>query len=151
MATWKAASMVLLLALMAVGCKPKPGRGGILAVNDMKLVMWDMTVADEFTTTYLPRDTIYKGKKDSASLVKKGINKFYQEVFALHKIDQATFFSSYDFYRTHPEYYKILLDSLSAYGGRERESRFMKTKSEPQPVKLPRDSIKRLPKDTLAQ
>jgi hypothetical protein len=141
--------VVLAVSLLFSSCQPKPGKGGILAINDMKLVMWDMVVADEFNSTYLTRDTLYKEKKDSASLVRAEINKSYQEVFALHKIEQKTYFESYDFYRKNPKYYKILLDSLSAYGSRERESRFMKTKSLPQPVKLPKDSLIQVPKDTL--
>lgn len=94
----------------------KPGKNGILSVNAMKLVMWDMVQTDEFANIYV--------RKDSTLNIKKETDTLYQKVFTLHKIDSTRFFKSFDFYKKHPSNYKILMDSLYAYANRERENRF---------------------------
>jgi hypothetical protein len=94
----------------------KPGKRDILSINNMKLVMWDMIQADEFAPVYIAKDSTRNLKKETKLL--------YQKVFALHKIDSARFYKSFDYYKAHPEDYKILLDSLSAFANRERDNRF---------------------------
>jgi hypothetical protein len=107
--------LLLFFALLACN-RQKPGHGGILSYNEMKQVMWDMTLADEFASVYI--------KRDSTKDLQKETNILYQKVFVLHKTDSARFFNSFDFYKKHPEHYKILLDSLYAFANRERENRF---------------------------
>jgi hypothetical protein len=100
-----------------LGCRQvKPGEGGILSVNNMKLVMWDMIQVDEFAPTYIAKDTTRDLKMETSRL--------YQKVFAVHKIDSATFFKSFEYYKQHPLDYKILLDSLSDFAKRVRDNRF---------------------------
>jgi hypothetical protein len=120
----------LLLFFALVACsRQKPGKGGILSYNEMKLVMWDMTLADEFAAVYI--------KRDSTKDLQKETNLLYQKVFVLHKTDSAHFFNSFDFYRKHPDNYKILLDSLYAYANRERENRFYLNTIRPPVSKAP--------------
>lgn len=106
-----------MLVMILLGCNSqKPGSGGILSYNEMKLVMWDMTLADEFASVYVKRDTTKNLRHET--------NVLYQKVFVLHKTDSARFFNSFDYYKKHPDHYKILLDSLYAFANRERENRF---------------------------
>ncbi|MES2648587.1 MAG: DUF4296 domain-containing protein [Bacteroidota bacterium] len=107
----------LLLLICLFGCRrERPGKEGILSVNDMKKVMWDMVQADEFAGSFV--------KKDSVLDLTKETNLLYQKVFALHKIDSARFFKSFYYYKQNPGHYKVLMDSLFALSNRERENRF---------------------------
>ena len=111
----------LFCKLSIVGCLwscggERPGKGDILSINEMKQVMWNMIQVDEFAASYIG--------KDSTLDLKKETGKLYQKVFVLHKIDSAHFFKSFKYYKEHPDDYKILLDSLTAFGIRERENRF---------------------------
>jgi hypothetical protein len=107
----------LLVLLCLFSCRrEKPGKGGILSVNEMKKVMWDMVQVDDFASSFI--------KKDSTLDLTKETNLLYQKVFALHKIDSARFFKSFYFYKQHPADYKLLVDSLNALSIRERENRF---------------------------
>ena len=48
----------------------------------------------------------------------------YNNVFAIHKIDRATFFKSYRYYEEHPILHKALMDSISSFAGREKIKQF---------------------------
>jgi hypothetical protein len=97
---------VFCFSCFALACGgDKPGKNGVLPVNKMKLV-----------GTFLV--------KDSNLSIPVASGKMYQKVFGLHHVSGQEFYSSFNFYRNHPEYFKILLDSLSAYGNRERDSAF---------------------------
>ena len=110
-------AILILILLFQSSCnRPGPGRGGILSYDQMKSVMWDMTQADEYAAVYK--------KRDSTLNLQLETNKLYAKVFALHKTDSARFFNSFDYYKKHPDDYKILLDSLYALSNRERENRF---------------------------
>ena len=105
--------------LLLLGCQPEPGKGGILSVNKMKVVMWDMMRVDEFAASYLA--------KDSAINVKKEKELLYQKVYKTHQIDSATFFTSFDYFAKHPNDYRVLLDSIANFGNREREAVYRKS------------------------
>ena len=116
MNVWKCL-FVLCLSCFALACGgDKPGKNGVLPVNKMKLVMWDIMQVDEYAGTFLV--------KDSNLNIPVTSGKMYQKVFGLHHVSEQEFSSSFNFYRSHPEYFRILLDSLSAYGNRERDSAF---------------------------
>lgn len=117
--------MIALVCLCA--CNSKPGRKGILSEVEMKQVMWDLLQVDEYASYNLPHDSTKNKKKERSQL--------YKEVFALHKIEEAAYFQSLDFYKTHPSYYKELLDSVAAYGTRKREAGFLKQHPIPDSLK----------------
>lgn len=109
--------LLVVMIMLAAGCgKKRPGHGGILSYNDMKLVMWDMAQADEYAAVYLKRDTTKNLQTET--------NRVYQQIFLLHKTDSAQFFNSFRYYKTHPDHYKVLLDSLNAIASRDRNNRF---------------------------
>ncbi|CAN5656228.1 hypothetical protein BH10BAC3_BH10BAC3_04640 [soil metagenome] len=124
MPVYKRNQWLLVVVFFLCSCwQAKPGRDGILSINAMKLVMWDMVQVDEFASVYVKKDTIRNLQKET--------NILYQKVFALHKIDSATFFKSFYYYKKYPDNYKILLDSLNAFASRERENRFYLNKITP--------------------
>lgn len=116
---------IFVLIFVLAACKQMPGRGGILSYNDMKQVMWDLAKVDEYSLVYIRRDTTKNLQVETSRL--------YQKVFRLHNTDSAHFFNSFDYYKKHPDQYKILLDSLSALATRERQNRFLQA-----PITIPR-------------
>lgn len=114
---YKRNQWLLFLVFCLCSCwQAKPGKNEVLSINSMKLVMWDMIQADEFATSYIPKDSTHNLQIET--------NRLYQKVFVLHKIDSLKFFKSIDYYKKNPGDYKILMDSLSAYANRERDNRF---------------------------
>ena len=86
----------------------------------MKVVMWDMLLADNwYAQTAMKDSTAQKTKKNVL---------LYQEVFSQHSITKEQFYTSYNYYQTHTKEMTILLDSLEAYGTRARN------KPEPKPA-----------------
>ncbi|MBC7650961.1 MAG: DUF4296 domain-containing protein [Deinococcales bacterium] len=86
----------------------------ILAINDMKTIVWDMTLADEWFNQISNSDSLRKTRNINIQL--------YEQVFASHNITKKNFYTSYQYYQLHPDKMKILIDSVSAYGERIKNS-----------------------------
>ncbi len=100
----------------------------IIPPDKMKLVVWDMLRAEQlaYTDTAIRRKPVFK---DS-------VTRLYQQVFALYKIDKADFYKSYAYYEAHPDYNKLLLDSISAYAGRKRNDLYQRPHDFPEPGRI---------------
>ena len=118
---WQRIFRVMIVITLA-GCSNNES-SNVLPVNKMKLVLWDLLQADEFS--------IRNFQKDSSLNINAQTNLLYQKVFSLHKVDGKDFFQSFDFYKTHPDQFKVLLDSVSSYGNRQRDSTFYKSRMTP--------------------
>lgn len=103
------AAIFLLLHITACNNKTKP-----LPINTMKMVMWDMISADEWTKI--------SASKDSSVLFSKKNVSLYNKVFADYNISKEQFYSSYSFYQNHPNQLKELMDSLMSYGTKKRDT-----------------------------
>ena len=89
----------------------------IIAVNKMKLIVWDMIRAGELAKTqYL---------KDSGIIKVKTLENF-QQVFGIYGISKDEFYKSYSYYEKHPDKNKILMDSVIAYANRQRTELYKK-------------------------
>ncbi len=78
----------------------------VISFNDMRSVIWDMMRADQFMGDFIfAKDSLANKTAVSA--------KWYGEVLALHKISQAEFKKSYEYYSSHPKLMKDLMDSVS--------------------------------------
>ena len=79
---------------------------GILEQDKMQQVLWDMMRADQYLGNY-------KLTQDSSQDKTKISLRYYQQVFAIHKISKETFQKSFDYYRTHPLLFKMIMDSIA--------------------------------------
>lgn len=86
---------------------------GIIPADKMGSVLFDMNVAEDFVTIYVT--------KDSSRDKKFELNKEYQKIYLLYNITEEEFNNSYEYYKSHPADYKILMDSLNAKAQRRRE------------------------------
>lgn len=105
--------------LYSCGNKQRGQQGEILSTGKMQVVLWDMLQADAFTQNYIKRDSSKNALVENAALQKK--------IFELHKISREDFYTSYDYYTTHPDVMKTILDSISVKVERDR-NRLMKEK-----------------------
>ena len=101
----------MLIASILIACS---GHNKPLPIQKMKVVMWDVVNADEWMK--------FASIKDSTIAIKKENIALYNKIFALHKITKDEFYSSYNYYENHPNEMKILLDSISAYGIKKRDT-----------------------------
>ena len=117
--------------LLAYSCKSKRG---ILPVNEMKVVMWDMLLADNWYAQTAIRDTTAQKNKKYIAL--------YESVFKQDGVTKEQFYKSYNYYQTHTKEMVILLDSLEAYGSRAKG--ISEAKSIAEPIKPIKPSISQL-------
>jgi hypothetical protein len=85
---------------------------GILPREKMELLMWDLTVADEYATL--------KSEKDSTIKQKDERIRIYSEIFQLHQTNKKQVTESLRYYMGHPEIFKVMNDSISARAQRNR-------------------------------
>jgi Domain of unknown function (DUF4296) len=111
---------VVLCVLIACG-NSKKLPDGIIPKAEMEKVLWDMILADRFAAQYIAKDST---KLD----VKKETFREYDKVFQVHNITQEQFLKSYKFYMSRPDISKVMFDSLSSKGNRNREESYDKFK-----------------------
>lgn len=92
---------------------------GIIPKAKMEKIMWDMLLADRYSTQYLQKDT---AKID----FKAETFKLYSAVFALHQVSAAEFRKSFTYYLSRPDITRNMFDSLSVRGSRDRDTLFRK-------------------------
>lgn len=102
----------LIVVWLVIGCSGKDVPSGIIQPHEMGNILFEISMAEEFVNTYVARDT---SKNRPAE-----IEKEYQKIFLLHKITEAEFKKSYNFYRSHTEIFKSMMDSLNARSQRAR-------------------------------
>lgn len=111
--------LIVILCWLAACGNSKKLPEGVIPKAEMEKVLWDMMLADRYAAQYI--------LKDSAKLdVKKETFKVYDQVFQVHKITQEQFLTSYKFYMSRPDISRVIFDSLSAKGNRNREESYKK-------------------------
>ena len=99
--------LIVLLIFFTVGCKNKNGvPGSVLPPEKMQVILWDMMRADQFLTDYVLN-------KDSSLNKTTESLKYYQQIFAIHKISKEEFQHSFFYYKSHPILLKAIMDSIS--------------------------------------
>jgi hypothetical protein len=99
--------IVLLIPILLSACGKKKLPAGILDHDKMESVLWDMLQADEFLKAYmLTKDLTLNDTTEEI--------KMYERVFRINKVSREEFSNSFKYYQTHPDLFKILLDSLQS-------------------------------------
>lgn len=133
-------TIVILICFIA-GCKNEDGLpAGILKRDKMQAVFFDVIQAESFTAQYV--------KKDSAKNLLIEDAKLQQKIFAVHKITKEDFYSSYNYYATHTDLMRSLLDSLTTKGEREKYAVLYAKPLKPMPVRI---SLLPLPRATVSK
>jgi hypothetical protein len=106
--------LIFLLAVALYACDGGNfSEDGILDQSKMADLLNEFALAEGFAESYLFKDTLQS--KDT--LVQKELDKVLQ----LNKISMKQFTKSYHYYKTHPEEFKVMVDTANARASRNRE------------------------------
>ena len=120
--------IIVLIGFCIASCKDKNALpAGILSKEKMQVVLWDVIRAEAFTNNYIKRDTT-KNK----NLVLEDA-KLQHQVFAINNVTKDEFYTSYDYYRMHPDLLLAVLDSIDAINSRENDLSHGKNPPYPNP------------------
>ncbi len=106
----KLVTFFLVAALIA--CNAKKNEQGMIPIDKLKVVVWQLMQADEYYNREVVLDSTWK-------LEKKNV-QFYQQIFNYHKIDRVQFYKQMSYLETHPVEFKVLMDSVEALSKREK-------------------------------
>ena len=113
---------ILLLSLVFYSCgKSNQLPNGVLKMNVMKDVFWDIIKADAITKEYDHRRAI-----NSVTDTLKNYEEFAKlekAVFELHHISKDEFYKSLDYYKKNTLLMKSLMDSITNNAYRERNNK----------------------------
>lgn len=109
----KISTLLMGLILMGSCGNNDQAPAGLLKPEKMQAVLWDVIKADAFTTEFI--------KKDSSKNAVAENLKLQQEIFAIHKITKADFYTSYDYYKTNTVEFKKIIDSMVSQADRKKE------------------------------
>lgn len=79
--------------------------------DKMKLLLYDMYLADAYNSERLVRDRTLNHQTETVS--------YYRRILKNHGISNQQFFKSLHYYKIHPELYSVLTDSLEQYAQRK--------------------------------
>ena len=112
--------LLCILLVIGISCKDSTKiPSGILSKDKMESVLWDMMLADRYSAQFLLKDSATKD-------VKLETMKLYEQVFQLHNITREEFVKNYKYYLNRPDISKVIFDSLSARGTRNRDQIYKK-------------------------
>lgn len=111
-------SLLIGLLLAVSGCSDKNSvPSGILPHEKMEAVMWDIIQSEQYSATYLAKDSAHVNLKLEDL-------RLYDEVFRLHQISREEFRKSYQYYMGRADVAQVLFDSLLAKGNRLRSESY---------------------------
>jgi hypothetical protein len=105
-------ALLLMIFMISCGSNDKVPKD-ILEPKKMERVMTDILMAESFSESYLLLDTT---KKRDVWFTGE-LNK----VLAINQVSQDQFRRSMEFYKSRPDIFKVIIDSINAKGQRNRD------------------------------
>lgn len=112
---------ITFFSLFFFSCSDAPK--GLLPQKKMQQVLWDVLKADTYTKQFLSKDSTKNLKLENA--------KMQMQIFALHKVTKEDFYLSYEYYKTKPQLFNAIMDSISNNTTLERYTEYDKYKTNP--------------------
>lgn len=109
--------MGLITLLTSCGNKNKIPEG-VIRPEKMQAVLWDILRADVFTRDFISKDS-------ATNAVDKNL-AMQREIFAMHHISKAEFYSSYAYYNENARLLKEIMDSMIVKADRSKEKIIIK-------------------------
>lgn len=100
----------IIIILCLTSCQNSTSKD-VIALDDMKKIMWDLSVSDELRLYRLQMDTIPIDKDTT-------YKSQYAAIFYHHQVTVERFYASLKHYKKDPLVFKRLIDSVSTYGNR---------------------------------
>ena len=105
-------TFALFILILLSSCSRKNDKPRILSRQEMEKVTWDIMLVDEHANGFYRDSTIKDQNKERLRL--------YLKVFQVHKITRQDYNASIRYYASKPDQMKVIFDSLSAKGERQR-------------------------------
>lgn len=120
---WKALSSLCFLLILVYACNNgKKVPAGVIGQEKMGVILFELAMAEGYLENYPFRDTTV----NRDSMVKVEMDK----VLAIHHVSQQEFRDSYKFYKSRPEIFKVMTDTVYYRAQRSPEKMYGKR---PQP------------------
>jgi len=103
---------VMMIAVLAA-CGGQKLPAGVLDKERMELVLTDVILAEAFAESYLSADTTKRLKQ----LYTQELDK----VLAIHKVSPKDFQASIQYYKSQPEQFKVVIDTVNARAMRAKD------------------------------
>ena len=102
---------LFLLAFCIAGsfCSNKKTPSGVLPPEKMQAVLWDLFRAGNYVTSY-------EMPKDSTLVREPQQIKWFNRVLYIHQVSEKQFKTSLSYYKSHPDLFARIMDSLSRKG-----------------------------------
>jgi hypothetical protein len=97
--------------LAACGGQKLPA--GVLDKEQMELVLTDVILAEAFAESYLSADT--------SKRLKQLYTQELDKVLAIHKVSPKDFQASIQYYKSQPEQFKVVIDTVNARAMRAKD------------------------------
>lgn len=107
---------VILLMVLLASCGDTKRPEGVIPPAKMELVLMDVLLAESFSESYLTVDTTKK--------LPEWYGQELDKVLALHQVSQKDFLASIDYYKTQPEEFKVIMDTVNARALRTKDQVF---------------------------
>lgn len=103
---------VMMVAVFAA-CGGEKLPAGVLDKDRMELVLTDVILAEAFAESYLSADTTKRLKQ----LYTQELDK----VLAIHKVSPKDFQASIQYYKSQPDQFKVVIDTVNARAMRTKD------------------------------
>jgi hypothetical protein len=113
-------SILIVFVFAACSRKNKIPKG-ILSQQQLRVIMWDLMRADEYTNSQLYKNDTLDLKTERLSL--------YEQIFRLHSVTREKFRKSLSFYQTRPDLLKVIADSLRSDERNALKNQYQENKS----------------------
>lgn len=99
--------LIFSLFVILTACKNTKGvPENIMPPKKMQAVLWDMMRADQFIADYM------LSKNPAMNKTAESLT-YYQQVFTIHQITKEDFQRSFEYYKSHPDLFRQILDSIA--------------------------------------
>lgn len=105
-------ALALIILSACSGGKPTPE--GVIAIQPMQRIVWDIIQADEAA--------MQNKFADSAVNLKTESFRLYDQVFSIHKISRQQFYKSYEYYQQRPQLYRALMNGVKTIADKDRKT-----------------------------
>ncbi len=117
---------IAVVLSMLVACRAEPK--GLLTPKQTQKVLWDILKVDAFTKDYILKDSTKDALLENT--------KMQMQIFAMHKVTKEQFYSSFEYYKTKPEVFNAIMDSITNSASLEKYTEYNKYKA-----KTPLDTV----------
>jgi hypothetical protein len=122
------AIFIILSFILLLSCGDNNLPRNILPMQKMEILLWEQMRANAFTKEFI--------SKDSSKNLNEENYKIQQKIFATYKVDEESFYKSYNYYLEHNDLLGSILDSIIAKQTKLKQIEFERKVSSDKTINL---------------